>query len=129
MQDGFIIDDQDPKQRGHGPDRMGSRRDGLNYLWRWINTSGDGRPLGTKSKKPRVPCQICEARLPRMKGLPGEPYIRLEVIFWHTNYEARLRIRDSNVVSSEGFQTRLGAQRVAENMVDRLATAIRKSGA
>ncbi len=130
MQDGFLIDSDDPLQRGAGVDRLGNcQQDGLKYKWQWIKTRGDGRPIGANSRRERIPCQICEAVLPRMASLPDQPYIRLEVIFWHTNYEARLRIVDNRAVSSEGFQTRLAAQQYAERLVNKLATEIRKSGA
>ncbi len=128
MQDGFLFDDADPGQRGRGCDQLGTRRDGLRFLWRWIETRGEGRPLGEKSKRLRVPCQVCSSRLPRMDALKdGGPYPELEVIFWHTEYEARLRICGKHIFSEMGFKTRVAAQRAAEKYPGRLATALRRS--
>ena len=78
MQDHFLFDDDDYKQRGIGCDKLGTKKDGLKFKWSW-ERKGKGKPN-----------QCCYAEVTRLWGL--------EVIFWHCEYEAGVRHCDDMIV-------------------------------
>ncbi len=113
MQDGFLFDDDDPKQLGHGVDVLRCDADGLKADWKWTRGRGAGMPETNR----RCVGQTSEAEIGR--------HITLEAIFWHSYYEAQVHWLD-NVVASYGFEekdagnspllTRIAAQRKAEKL-------------
>lgn len=109
MQDHFLFDDNDARQRGKGCDKLGHRGDGLALIWTWERYGKKGKPS-----------QTCYAEI-------GKGWC-LKVIFWHTNYEARVEhvdsgIRNYNVDVGDDKRrgkilvTRLQAQLKAEELV------------
>ena len=96
----FLLDDSDPKQRGDGCDKMGTKKDGLKLKWEWWT----GKPS-----------QVCSAKL---------GHFNFEVIFWHLTYEARLSYFDGQILSKghdidneDKILTRLNAQKISENFL------------
>lgn len=96
----FLFTDSDPKQRGVGCDKMGTKKDGLKLKWEWWT----GKPS-----------QVCSAK--------AGNFI-FEVIFWHLTYEARLGYFDNTLISKghggdnkNKILTRLKAQKIAENLL------------
>ncbi len=108
MQDHFLFDDCDPKQRGKNCDRMGTKKDGLKLNWLW----------GSHRYEKKAG-QICRAKM-------GEGFV-LQAIFWHTNYEALVSWYGDTIVNwskdyhddygGEVLVTRLQAQLMAEKLV------------
>ncbi len=125
MQDHFLFDDSDPKQRGHGCDSLSSKDKRLKFKWQWIHRnrlSGVG-----KSDKRRLPCQCSEAVL--KNGW------LLEATFWHCDYEAEIQyygnmvlsyhIRyDEKIKGEPPLFTRLDAQLKAEQLFEELGLDI-----
>jgi hypothetical protein len=124
MQEHFLFDSDDAKQRGKGCDKLGSKKDGLSLRWSW-------------KKYPKAknrPNQCCYAEL-------GKGW-SLEVIFWHSNYEAQVRhvgehIRSFRKDRGDTYPgtilvTRLQAQFKAESLLldvwDELNDLIHKKG-
>ncbi len=110
MQDRFLFDDSNSKQRGRGCDRLGSKKDGLVLKWTWEKNGKEGKPG-----------QCCYAEI-------GKGWAAV-VTFWHTNYEARLEHYDHSIMhwskdTGDGYEgevlvTRVSAQMKAERfMID-----------
>ena len=110
MQDEFLFDDNDSKQRGHGVDVLRQKDDGLKADWKW--TRGHGAKMPETNR--RCVGQTSEAEV-------GEN-ITLEAIFWHTYYEATVFWVDNVIASYGGYDekplilTRIAAQRKAEEL-------------
>ena len=114
MQDGFIFDGDDPKQRGHGVDSLRQEGDKLKANWQWTRGRGARMPDTNRC------CvgQTSEAEI-------GEN-ILLKAIFWHSYYEARVSWCDDSVISYDvsprdnddrsPLLTRVDAQRKAEKL-------------
>lgn len=119
-QNAFLFDDDDKSQRGKGCDRLGTKKDGLNWKWKW----------GTCEESTGIPSQSCTAYLPfPIKVKVGKGGIisckfSLKVIFWHTEYEASLDMGDHNLLSYTSDEvaarliTRIDAQRKAEELMN-----------
>jgi len=129
MQDHFLFDDNDPKQRGKSCDALCPEDKMLKFKWRWITEKelswypNDPR---NKSKK-RRPCQCSEAIL--------ENGWRLEATFWHTDYATDVERYGNTVINyhrnyDEGTKenppllTRLDAQLKAEQLFEELGKDI-----
>lgn len=109
MQDGFLFNDDDPKQRGVGCDALCPDDKRLKFKWTW-------NPFLGKDK----PSQVSEVKL--------ENNWELEVTFWHKYYEACVNCRGELIktyrveIDDEFFKgwipllTRLDAQLKAEEM-------------
>lgn len=120
MQDGFLFDDNDPRQRGKGVDRKGTKKDGLKLKWSWTRVCERSWFPGSKELKDnrRTPGQVCFAEY-------GD--FLCKVIFWHTHYEARIEhcgelllYHDKDTGDSkkgEVLVTRLQAQLKAEQLL------------
>jgi hypothetical protein len=114
MQDGFLFDDRDSKQRGYGVDALHQDDDGLKAHWQWTR----GRGAGMSKTNRRCVGQVSEAEV-------GDK-ILLRVIFWHRYYEIEMYWVDACIESycvdpSDGSKekallTRVDAQRKAERM-------------
>lgn len=114
MQDGFLFDDNDPKQRGHGVDALRENDDGLKADWKWTRGRGAGMPDTNR----RCIGQTSEAEV-------GENIV-LCVVFWHSYYEAEVYWYDNCVIdydidprdgdNSSALLTRIDAQRKAEEL-------------
>jgi len=122
MQDHFLFDDADPKQRGKGCDRLGTKKDDhLAVKWTWDKNGKKGKPR-----------QCCYAAL-------GKGWA-LEVIFWHSCYEAGVTFCGDSMIThniDRGGRgvilvTRVQAQLKAEQLLldlwDELDGVIRKKG-
>ena len=120
MQDHFLFDDADPKQRGKGCDKLGSSDDGLQFKWRWVQVRMcSWAPSDPRQRSnARRPCQTCEAGTVRITGLPSEGRFELKAIFWHTEYEAVVTWNGEYIVRQRGFLARLDAQRRAEELLE-----------
>lgn len=106
MQDNFLFDSD--KQRGIGVDRLGTKKDGLKLKWIWGN-----KFYSWTEKDGTIPSQICTTEL---------GYFTLEVIFWHTYYEAELRHIDGTLKSigdndNKIILTRIDGQKIAEKLL------------
>lgn len=120
MQDHFLFDSDDPKQRGKGCDRLGSKKDGLALRWYWGRVCDRSWSRGDKNleDKRRTPGQCCYAEL-------GKGW-SLVVTYWHSNYEAATRyngddVRNFNKDRGDKYPgamlvTRLQAQLKAEQL-------------
>lgn len=108
MQDNFLFDSADPKERGVGCDAICSDDKQLKYKWEWYGNS---------------PCQLTSAKL----GCDWE----LQTIFWHTDYEAEVNFGDKTIKryygrfndefsDGEVLVTRLDAQLKAEQLFGEL---------
>lgn len=108
MQDHFLFDSDKKKLRGIGCDTMGDEKNGLALHWTWDKYSKKGKPS-----------QCCYAEV-------GEGW-RVSVIFWHSNYEARVEHVGDQILNYskdvgddyEGdiLVTRIQAQLKAEQLV------------
>ncbi len=116
MQDRFLFDDGDPKQRGAGCDRLGTKKDGLALRWIWGRVCDRSWPRGSKELKDtrRTPGQSCYASL-------GKGW-ELSAIFWHTDYEAVVRHYDNRITS---WNKSVGDDYVGEVLVTRLAAQLK----
>lgn len=108
MQDHFLFDDDDPKQRGKGCDALCRQDPRLKFDWKWMDHSARGKG---------VPCQISEAKL--------RDGWTLRAIFWHTQYEASVERHRETVANFEThfdyepekrLLTRLDAQLKSEEL-------------
>lgn len=108
MQDDFLFDSADPKERGVGCDAICSDDKRLKYKWEWHGNS---------------PCQLTVAKLGRNW--------ELRTVFWHTDYEARVEFGDEFIKRYHGvvgdefsdrevLVTRLDAQLKAEQLFGEL---------
>ncbi len=114
MQDGFLFDDDDPKQIGHGIDALHQNGDGLKMDWKW--TRGRGAQMPETNR--RCVGQTSEAEV-------GDN-ILLRAIFWHSYYEAEVYWINNEIASyavsprdDDGelpLLTRVDAQRKAEKL-------------
>jgi len=115
---------------GKGVDRMGSRKDGLRFRWRWVRVCerswapGDRR---NESQK-REPCQSCEAETRQIRVAYGGNFT-LHAIAWANDskgesycYEAQVDWIGNEVFSGGRFNTRLKAQVRAEGMLKEYLT-------
>ncbi len=111
MQDDFLFDDDDPKQRGVGCDALCADDKRLKFKWTW-------HPFG-RGKGKVEPGQCSIANL--------ENGWNLEATFWHTNYSVSVDMgsdpvetyrADINDRFAEGpvLVTRLDAQLKAEEL-------------
>ena len=112
MQDNHLFDSDDSKQRGVGVDRLGTKENGIKLDWMW----------GTKfykwvEKDGTIPQDMCSVQI-------GE--YRLEVYFWHSNYEVALYAIDSHImqnvftqagISLDKIYTRIDGQKLAEKLL------------
>ena len=129
MQDHFLFDDDDPKQRGFGCDALQPKDERLKFKWQWIQerrlswSRGDHRKKSNK----RSPCQCSEAVL-------KNGWV-LETTFWHTEYEASVEHYDETVVSyrtrydeetksEPPLLTRIDAQLKAEQLFEEMGIDI-----
>lgn len=139
MQEHFLFDDEDPKQRGRGCDALQAEDAHLKFHWRWpLRTSerlSSSRKIvkriengthifGRQYLQERAPCQISEAVL--------ENGWCLETVFWHFDYEARVERYGEKVASYHivhwrderenplALLTRLDAQLKAEELFEQL---------
>jgi len=105
MQDHFLFDDDDAKQRGRGCDRLGTKKDGCALRWTW-----------DKYGKKRIgkPNQCCYAEV-------GKGW-QLEVTFWHTMYEAEVRQTGEHVKS---FRKEIGDRHPGAILVTRLQAQLK----
>lgn len=113
MQDGFLFDDNDPKQLGHGVDSLRQNGDVLKADWKWTRGRGALMPVTNR----RCVGQISEAEIGR---------ITLQAVFWHTHYEALVYWVENEVASYDvdpeddgeelALLTRVNAQRKAEKL-------------
>lgn len=129
MQDHFLFDDNDSKQRGKDCDALCSEDKRLKFKWLWTEDCyrSGGPSAETAAGLKRSPGQCSEAIL--KNGW------RLEVTFWHTDYDAEVG-RYGRVVESyhihydEGTKkepvliTRLNAQLKAEQLFEGLGQDI-----
>ncbi len=129
MQDHFLFDDGDPKQRGKGCDVLCRDDKRLKFKWMWnrdCENSG-GPDSNTKAGQKRSPGQCSEAIL--------ENGWSLEATFWHTEYAANVeRSRrpiasycvnyDSGTKGKPPLLTRLDAQLKAEQLFEELGKDI-----
>ncbi len=124
MQDGFLFDDGDPKQRGHGCDVLNPKDRRLKFKWQWVRRN---RLSGvSRSDTRRLPCQCSEAVL--KNGWT------LEATFWHTDYEAEVNRHDRSISSyhirlrdeipGSILVTRIDAQIKAEELFEELGISI-----
>lgn len=91
MKHEFLFDSDNLEQRGKGVDRLGTKTDGLKLEWKTNHH------------------QVAFANI----GL-----YRLETVFWHTSYEARVRYRDEQMESvMDIYKTKLDAQLGAEKLL------------
>ncbi|HCT86239.1 MAG TPA: hypothetical protein DF296_13690 [Candidatus Margulisbacteria bacterium] len=91
MKTNYLFDDEDKKQRGIGVDRLGDKNDGLKLKWK----SNHHQTGFTKIGK-----------------------YKLETIFWHDSYEARVSYRDEIMESiSDIYKSRIEAQIGAEKLL------------
>jgi len=105
---------------GKGQDRLGTKRDGLIFTWRW------GQHWPSKKRKPM---QICEAFTPELHPIGGGCF-GLEVVAWSKHptgnkkeYEARVEWIGDRILSREHYPTRLEAQMAAELHLGRFCGA------
>ena len=129
MQDHFLFNDDDPKQRGHGIDVVRKKGDGLKADWKWTRGRGAQMPHTNK----RCIGQVSEAEISEA--------VTLEAIFWHTHYEAAVNRLGENLAAysvdprdarrdfdnrfeEEGrpLLTRVDAQRKAEQLAREFVT-------
>ena len=104
--------------KGKGIDRLGTKKDGLKFIWKWIRRC-ELSGVDAKDKR-RLPCQVCFAEA-------GD--FEYEVILWHTHYEARViykgatlirfnkEIDDTTEWKGEVLLERLQAQLKAEQLL------------
>ena len=114
MQEGFLFDDNDPKQLGHGVDVLHQNGDGLKADWKWTRGRGAGMPDTNR----RCVGQTSEAEI------GGN--ILLQAIFWHSYYEAEVYWINNEIASyaidprdnddRPPLLTRVDAQRKAEEL-------------
>ena len=123
MQEHFLFDDDDPKQRGYGCDALRPKDERLKFKWQWIQQ----RRLCGRKGKDRKPCQCSEAVL-------KDGWV-LETTFWHTEYEAEVNrhgervvsycIRHDEVTKAEpALITRIDAQLKAEQLFEEIGINI-----
>jgi hypothetical protein len=79
MQDNFLFNDNDKRQRGHNCDALCSKDSRLKFKWNWYYVK-NGKHL---------PCQKSIAYLKNGWSL--------EVLFWHTEYSAEVRKNGNDV--------------------------------
>ena len=91
------------------------------YIWKWIERRrlSTGGFIQWKNPNVREPCQTCEAILPIIEPLKLR-YV-LEAIKWSNRgsyiYEARVQLNSNHIVSQDGFESRLEAQKYAEKLL------------
>ncbi len=116
MQDGFLFDSDDPKQRGVGCDSLCADDKRLKFKWAWNPFHGKG-----------IPCQCSDAEL--------ENGWSFQAVFWHKRYEARVKryghhvgtydIRsDESTPESPTLLTRIDAQLKAEELFKKIGEDI-----
>lgn len=130
MQDHFLFNDSDPKQRGQGCDALCTDNPSLKFRWRWTAWRNyryviiDGKK---KRIENRAPSQISEARL-------KDGWI-LRAVFWHSCYGTEVnrydeRVAHYNIEWNQGTKenppllTRLNAQLKAEELFEELGKDI-----
>jgi hypothetical protein len=82
MQDDFLFDDENEKQRGFGVDNLCDDDPRLRFKWEWPSTFKHISGKKYESKQSKKPQQVSKAKL--QNGW------ELEAIFWHLDYEARV---------------------------------------
>lgn len=111
MQDHFLFDSDDPKQKGVGVDRLGGKKDGLILKWMW-----GSKHYGWKPEYAKQPQQNCTTSF-------GD--YQLTVTFWNSNYEVGLSTIGNaighNIFIQAGIEldkiyTRLDGQKLAERL-------------
>lgn len=115
----YLFDDDDPKARGKGVDRKGTKKDGLKWTWHWVRQCDLSWHIGDPKLKDkrRLPCQSCYADLPRISGVPGGAQIHLHVSYFYDYYDAAVSVNGDQILSDQTAKTRLDAQLKAENLI------------
>ena len=121
MQDHFLFDDDDPKQRGKGCDALCANDPRLKFKWVWPQSFRwlGGDQYAKKPDKIPQPGQLSETAL--------ENGWCLRAVFWHSDYEAEVERHGNNVESYHvghdkatkgrpALLTRLDAQLKAEEL-------------
>ena len=85
---------------GKDDDYLGKKKDGLKFLWRW----------GWYGAYDKSPGQVC--------GATFKDY-QIQAVAWANDYEAGIsnRYNMKDIVTKEGFKTRLEAQKAAEQLL------------
>ena len=129
MQNHFLFDSDDPKQRGFGCDALVHKDKRLKFKWMWTKDccNSGGPSFKTKVGQKRSPGQCSEANLKNGWSL--------EATFWHCDYEAEVNHYDSAVVSyhirydeetktESPLLTRIDAQLKAEQLFEEMGIDI-----
>lgn len=119
MQDGFLFDRDDDKQRGFRCDSLDRNNPKLKLKWVW------GQSTRGNWKK-RVPCQCSEANF-------GDGWT-LKCVFWHTYYDANISRFGKSIgdigghceVDSKKYKTRIECQIAIEKEFLRVINQAKK---
>ncbi len=104
-----------PKRKMGAEDRLGSKKDGLRWPWKWPKWSFNEHWA-----------QNCWHGGPGYQVASAEKHTRfgplkVESVNWNDSYEGLVELNGDTIATSRGHKTRIESQRAAEKLIDVLA--------